>query len=78
MVLNETIWLKWTFKTYLNILACHHINFEWELKKETLNKEIQYKQAKMDLLIHKVCTHIYFTLDIWYKIKDLPKLILES
>ena len=53
-------------------------NFEWELKKETLNKEIQYKQARMDLLIHKVCTHIYLTLDIWYKIKDLPKLILES
>ena len=52
-------------------LACRvhcTINFEWELKKETLNKETQYKQARLDIIIHNVCTHIYFTLDIWYKL----------
>ena len=34
------------------------------IKKETLNKETQLQQARLDLLICNICTHIYFALDI--------------
>ena len=48
-----------------------------KLNKGNLKRETQYEQAGMDLLMHELFKEIYFTLDIKYKLRDKPKLILE-